>query len=212
MPAAAPAAAASDADVRAFLAGQANARGIPTVMFIDDVSELVEGSGHSVEVLIGVFTELHQKYKMLDASLRRQKENLKSKLPEIENTLDIVRMLERQQNGELEDEMLVNYPLADTVHARAQINCNGTVCLWLGADVMVEYSYDEAIQMLEKSLTDSRAKLVETREDLDHLKDQSTTVEVNMARVFNYNVKQRRLAEARAKEAEEAKKAIADAK
>ena len=36
------------------------------------------------------------------------------------------------------------------------------------------------------------AKLAETNEDINHLKDQITTLEVNMARVFNYNVKAKR--------------------
>ena len=36
-----------------------------------------------------------------------------------------------------QEDMTVNYPLCETVHARAAVNCNGTVCLWLGANVMV---------------------------------------------------------------------------
>ena len=46
--------------------------------------------------------------------------------------------------------------------------------------------------MLTKSLKDAKLKLVETVEDLDHLRDNVITVEVNMARVFNYDVKRRR--------------------
>ena len=39
---------------------------------------------------------------------------------------------------------------------------------------------------------DAKLKLVETVEDLDHLRDNVITVEVNMARVYNFDVKVRR--------------------
>ena len=69
----------------------------------------------------------------------------------------------------------------------------------------MEYTYDEAIEFLGNNLSNSRAKLVETGEDMDHLKDQSITLEVVMARVFNHNVKVRRAAK-EAKELEEKSK------
>ena len=100
---------------------------------------------------------------------------------------------EKQDDGE---EMIASYPLSEIVHARAAVNCNGTVCLWLGANVMVEYTYEEAIAMLERNYKNAEAKLAETNEDINHLKDQITTLEVNMARVFNYNVKAKRTGDA----------------
>ena len=65
-------------------------------------------------------------------------------------------------------------------------------CLWLGANVMVEYPYAEAIDILELSLKNAKLRLDICDEDLDQLRDQIITVEVNMARVFNYDVKRRR--------------------
>jgi len=180
----------ADADIRKFLAAQPNERGIPTVLFIDDVQKFLAQNNTSAEVVVGAFTELLQKYKVLEQSLTRQKHSLKTKIPEIENTLDLIRMLkQKQESGE---EMKTHYPLADVIHTRATVKCDGTVCLWLGANVMIEYTYDEAIDMLEKNFEKSQAKLVETNEDIDHLKNQSITVEVNLARVFNYDVKIRR--------------------
>ena len=38
--------------------------------------------------------------------------------------------------------------------------CDGRVCLWLGANVMLEYSYEEAVGVLETSLGNAREKLV----------------------------------------------------
>ena len=54
---------------------------------------------------------------------------------------------------------------------------------------MVEYSYEEASDLLETQFVQSTAKLAELNEDLYHLRGNSITVEVNMARLFNHSVK-----------------------
>ena len=54
---------------------------------------------------------------------------------------------------------------------------------------MVEYTYDEAFELLHTQKVQSYAKLAELNEDLDHLRANSITVEVNMARLFNHSVK-----------------------
>jgi hypothetical protein len=66
------------------------------------------------------------------------------------------------------------------------------VCLWLGANVMLEYPRDEAILLLEDNLKNAKAALVTLIDDMGHLRDQITVTEVNMARVFNWDVKVRR--------------------
>ena len=66
------------------------------------------------------------------------------------------------------------------------------VCLWLGANVMLEYPRDEAILLLEDNLKNAKAALVTLVDDMGHLRDQITVTEVNMARVFNWDVKVRR--------------------
>ena len=50
---------------------------------------------------------------------------------------------------------------------------------------MVEYSYDDALKLLMRNLQSAEEKLAETDSDIDFLKDQTTTTEVNMARVYN---------------------------
>ena len=66
------------------------------------------------------------------------------------------------------------------------------MCLWLGANVMLEYPRDEAILLLEDNLKNAKAALVTLVDDMGHLRDQITVTEVNMARVFNWDVKVRR--------------------
>ena len=60
---------------------------------------------------------------------------------------------------------------------------------------MVEYSYDEAIDLLELQLVQSHSKIAEISEDLFHLGN-SITVEVSMARLFNHSVKLKKIKEA----------------
>ena len=68
------------------------------------------------------------------------------------------------------------------------------VCLWLGANVMLEYPREEAILLLQDNLKNAKEALVTITDDMGFLRDQITTTEVNMARVFNWDVKERRKA------------------
>ncbi len=63
---------------------------------------------------------------------------------------------------------------------------------------MIEYNYEEAIELLESQLVQSHAKILELQEDLYHLRGNSITVEVNMARLFNHSVKLKKAREAAA--------------
>ena len=132
--------------------------------------------------------ELYQKYKYMEVNLHRARQNLKVKLPDIKKTLDMVAMLKQKYDGE-DKELETNYLLSDNVWAKAKIpNNTGKVGLWLGANLMVEYTYEEAIKLLSKNLANAEAKIKETEDDIDFLKDQLTTSEVNLARVYNQGV------------------------
>ena len=72
----------------------------------------------------------------------------------------------------------------------------GKVYLWIGANTLVEFTFDEAIELLQNQLDQSKVKLAELDEDLFFLRGNSITVEVNMARLFNYNVKLKKAAAA----------------
>lgn len=62
----------------------------------------------------------------------------------------------------------------------------------LQANVMVEYPLEEAKEVLTNNLAVANKNLEQVIVDLKHLKSQITTTEVNVARVYNYDVKQRR--------------------
>lgn len=170
-----------------------NPRGIPTAKFIEDVENFLE-EGETVEVILGVLNELYSKYKYMEKSFDASKAIYKQKVPEITQTLDMVKVLIERNKENPDEEVLVNYSLCDTVYAKAKIPSSvGKVNLWIGASTMVEYTYEEALKLLENQLVQTHAKINELNEDLYHLRGSSITVEVNMARLFNYSVKMKKM-------------------
>jgi len=53
---------------------------------------------------------------------------------------------------------------------------------------MLEYPLDDALALLEQNLNTAAASLKDLGDDLDFLRDQRTTTEVNVARVHNHMV------------------------
>ena len=138
-------------------------------MFIEDVEAWVERYGD--EDLFAQMNELHQKYKFMEGQLVRQKASLRGKLPEIKRTLEMVAMLKQKHDGA--DKVVdTNFLISDNVWAKAKIpNDTGKVGLWLGANVMVEYTHADALVLLAKNLSNAQTKLAETEDDLDYLKE-----------------------------------------
>ncbi len=97
----------------------------------------------------------------------------------------MVALLKQKHDGE-QKEVESNFLISDNIWAKAKIpNTTGKVGLWLGANVMVEYNFTDALALLAKNMSNAQTKLSETEDDLDYLKEQLTTTEVNIARVYN---------------------------
>ncbi|KAG0225867.1 hypothetical protein BGW42_004061 [Actinomortierella wolfii] len=185
---------------------ESNPRGIPKAPFVERVEDHVTPD-EPVDVVLRKFQEMVAKYKFMEVNLLQRKRNLESKIPEIEKTLEMVKYLQAEAKKESEDddeskEIETLYELNDTLYATAKIKPTGHVCLWLGANVMLEYPVDEAADLLAAKLATAQKTMRNTDEDLEYLRDQITTMEVNTARVYNWDVKQRRLARAAQEEAE----------
>lgn len=58
---------------------------------------------------------------------------------------------------------------------------------------MLSYKLPDAIELLRSKLTVAEQNLENLASDLEYLKEQITIMEVNTARVFNWDVKRRRL-------------------
>ncbi|MGH0184216.1 UNVERIFIED_CONTAM: hypothetical protein FKN15_014127 [Acipenser sinensis] len=78
----------------------------------------------------------------------------------------------RAANQETTDPMETRFLLADNLYCKALVPPTDKVCLWLGANVMLEYDIDEAQALLEKNLATATRNLDSLEEDLDFLRDQ----------------------------------------
>jgi hypothetical protein len=93
-------------------------------------------------------------------------------------------------------EVSVDFMLADGLWTKARSKPNlEKIALWLGANTMVELTFDEADKMLRE-----KSNLKEIQDDLNYVKDQVTTSEVNIARVYNYSLLEKRLDQQKEKE------------
>lgn len=69
---------------------------------------------------------------------------------------------------------------------------------------MLSYKLPEATELLRGRLSSAEQSLADVEEDLEFIREQITVMEVNTARVYNWDVKRRR--ERREREAAEGKK------
>lgn len=152
----------------------------------DLVSSSDAESGKDVDLVLEDVRDMLQRYSHVEQELQQRKQRLQLKQPEIEKCLDAVNMLiDRNDSGE---DMDLDFSLSDHVYARATVKHAGYVGLWLGAGVMVEYSLDEAKALLEEQLQSCMRQLDVLVDDCNYVKDQVTTTEVALARIYNYSV------------------------
>ena len=116
--------------------------------------------------------------------------------------------------------LTTTFELNDTLYAEADLEDTDVVYLWLGvricdswhtrsasnlqilvqANVMLSYTIPEAIELLQSKLKTAQESLENHIEDLEYIREQVTIMEVNTARVFNWDVKRRRIQKEKAAE------------
>ncbi|KAK0365748.1 peptide chain release factor 1 [Friedmanniomyces endolithicus] len=158
-----------------------NPRGIPFAPFVDKVEDYVS-SRSDVEGCLKSFQEMISKYQYMEANTSRRAVGLRDKIPDIDKTL------ETEDAEPLES----FFELNDTLYAKAEIPKTEEVYLWLGANVMLSYPLPEAETLLQSKLEAAQLSLENCDEDLDFLREQITTMEVATARVYNWDVNERR--------------------
>ncbi|RXK37732.1 prefoldin subunit [Tremella mesenterica] len=160
----------------------------------------------------------------MELSLQQRRKALLSKIPDIEQTLTVVRFLRTRrrkalgeeisdsENSDIEDsdelseeeeegegserkgkpKLKTLFELNDTLYAEAELEETDEVGIWLGANTMLMYPLAEAEQLLSDKLSAAKQSLKEVIEDLEWIREQVTVMEVNFARVHNWDVKRRR--------------------
>eukprot|EP00605_Chrysophyceae_sp_TOSAG23-4_P001996 GSChrysophyteH1.ASY1.ANO1.2210.1 assembled CDS len=166
-----------------------NPRGIPGAKFIENIEDFLKNE--SIEAALGALNELYSKYKYMEGSFEKTKTVYKSKIPELEQTRELLKIMKSKREDD--EEMFTNYSLCDTIYAKAKVDVNADkVSLYVGAKTFIEYSVDEGLELMDQQIEASYEKLNELNEDLAFLRTSSITVEVNMARLFNHSVKQKK--------------------
>ncbi|CAG89464.1 DEHA2F16610p [Debaryomyces hansenii CBS767] len=173
-----------------------NPRGIPEAPFIDKVEDYVKNPDVDFDKVISAFQDRLQQYKFMEVSKKQQLGDLNVKIPDIEKNLNIISHIKETKKSDDEEDKTIetNFELNDTLYTRAAIDASSleSVYLWLGAEVMLEYPLDEAIELLNDRLKSNTAQLGLVKEDLEFLKENITTMEVNTARLYNWDVERRK--------------------
>ena len=153
-------------------------------------------SGKTVEDALSELQRKYSRYKLIERDLQEQRIRYSTKLPDVQRSLEAVEMLcEKRDVENAAEETLVKYQLTEATFADASVTSPESVYLWLGANVMLEYPLDEAKELLETNVHACERGLEAYARDLAVLKDNMTIVEVNMSRIYNYDVRKRRNAE-----------------
>ncbi|XP_009606300.1 prefoldin subunit 3-like [Nicotiana tabacum] len=171
--------------------GVTERRGIPAAAFVEDVQSYLNESALDVNSALAFLQERLQQYRVVEMKLLAQQRDLQAKIPDIEKCLDIVANLQAKKgSGEA---LIADFEVSEGIYSRARIEESDSVCLWLGANVMLEYSCEEATILLKRNLENAKASLEVLVADLQFLRDQVTITQVTIARVYNWDVHQRKL-------------------
>lgn len=153
---------------------------------------------NSATGLIDKLSSLSQKYRYFEEKLMKSRDTLEEKIAEVQRALKAVKSIEEKstRSGDNSAEIETQFELSDGIYVRAIVPPTRTVCLWLGANIMVEYSHEEAIELLANNLASAKTNLTETLADIGYLRDQLNTTDINLSRVYNHHVQSVRKAAA----------------
>ncbi len=162
-----------------------NEKNIPAMTFIEDVPEWCNKYG--AEQLVEELNVFYNKYKYMEAQTQKHSDSIKLKIPDIEKAIESVQFIKDEYEKQVKD-ISLDFMVAHNLWAKAEVPVTPTVCLWLGAEVLCEYSHDEALALLSKNLGNARNTLKVNEETIDYVRDQITTCEVNISRAYNHYV------------------------
>ncbi|KAL3739304.1 hypothetical protein ACJRO7_020676 [Eucalyptus globulus] len=130
----------------------------------------------------------------LEYSIPETKLNFTATITDFEKWLDIVVTLQAKKISD--EAQLADFEVSEGIYSRARIEHANSVCLWRRANVMLEYSCEEATTLLQKNLENAKAVLEVLVADLQFLLDQVTITQITIAHVYNWDVHQKRIRQA----------------
>jgi len=79
----------------------------------------------------------------MEANLMARKKKLKSKIPDIQKSLDMITVLEAKKKAE--ERIETQFLLSDLLYSRAIIEPTERVCLWLGVNAALLFSVSYSV-------------------------------------------------------------------
>lgn len=135
--------------------------------FQDDVDSFMaqEENDSSADKVLRRLDEQHSKYKLMEYNISARRRKLKLQIPDLAKSLEMIDIL-RDQSDDKETQFL----LSEQVFLKAIVPPTKTVCLWLGANVMLEYPLDEAEVLLKQNMESAETNLKCLEHDQDFLR------------------------------------------
>ena len=155
---------------------------IPSAIFIESAEDYCKE--HGIDPVVQALSTAYNKFKFTEGQFTKYKESMNVKIPEIEKAIKLIEYLKDSDD----DSLTTKFPLTDGLYTEAECTQKDVVYLWLGANTIVEYNYEEALELLNKNLANAKKNKDTYEQDLEYIKDQITIMEVNFARVHNYRV------------------------
>ncbi len=94
----------------------------------------------------------------MEAQIHKHSESIRNKMPDIEKALETIEVLQKKYNEKVE-KINVDYMLSSNLYSKAEVKITDKVCLWLGADVLCEYTFSEATELLTKNRDNANSSL-----------------------------------------------------
>lgn len=120
---------------------------------------------NSADKVLRKLDEQHSKYKLMEYNIGARRRKLKIQIPDLAKSLEMIEIL-KEQTEDKETQFL----LSEQVFLKTTMPPTKTVCLWLGANVMLEYPLDEAQVLLKQNMDSAEQNLKCLEHDQDFLR------------------------------------------
>lgn len=135
--------------------------------FQDDVDAFMAlpDNENSADKVLRKLDEQHSKYKLMEYNIGARRRKLKIQIPDLAKSLEMIDIL-KEQTEVKETQFL----LSEQVFLKTSMPPTKNVCLWLGANVMLEYPLDEAQVLLKQNMESAEQNLKCLEHDQDFLR------------------------------------------
>ncbi|GAW79324.1 prefoldin subunit 3 [Plasmodium gonderi] len=159
-------------------------RNIPGAKFIEHVTEFLQNKNE--ETVLRLAKELLLKYKFMEHTFVTRQMNTEKKIPELKDALKVVNALYKRKEMNENKNLELYFPLEESLYAKGVVEKTDYILLWLGANVMVEFPFKEAVDLLNHHLDRAINLYEEMDKELQWLHEQISTTEINISRIHNY--------------------------